>query len=165
MMLVSLLHSLPTVDGVPSDFGPTTQGTEEWTPSEPNENPCRPAWNTDSAVPCSLSRRDHRRMHSRWMQRGLLLLVAASTSHSGVRAAVPLPAEFSVVLGVAGVDLIWSPMPANATGGTSSSATNAHVVRIGGSRKEFRLSNGTLLGYPRESQPSLWASGSLVAFQ
>lgn len=99
----------------------------------------------------------------------LLLLGDLSSSRTGVQAAVPLPSEFAVVIGSTGVELVFTPAPVNASataegitgGGNSGSPNTAPVIRIGGSRPEFRVSNGTLLGYPYE-RPGPSPDGTLV---
>jgi hypothetical protein len=68
----------------------------------------------------------------------LFLCLLMNPAHT---VAVGLPDEFVIEVGILGVELVWSP--------------NAAAVRIGGSRPEFRVSSGVILGYPREMNGTL----------
>jgi hypothetical protein len=64
----------------------------------------------------------------------LLLLLTTQTmkAYAGV-----LPTDFSIQHKFRGADLVWSP-------------SDKRQVMVGGARLEFRFSDGTVLGYPRQ---------------
>jgi hypothetical protein len=55
-----------------------------------------------------------------------------------------LPDGFAVGQGPSGMELTWSP-----------TGDNDRLIRMGGSRPEFRMPNGKVFGYPREMQGKL----------
>lgn len=71
---------------------------------------------------------------NRIMLSTLLLL----TSYPLMTDAGALPNDFSIRFHSTGADLIWTPV-------------DKSLVRMGGSRSEYRLSDGTVVGYPREN--------------